>query len=98
MADPITENGILAVMMRRFETHWLPDTLAIKERVDRGEVLSDWATSYLDEVVKDISQAKSLVDQHPEFQPLYARAARMYQEITTKALENERASSGIALE
>jgi hypothetical protein len=89
MADSSKQDGIMAVMMKRFETRWLPDALAIKERVDRGEVLSDWATSYLDEVVKDISQAKSLVDQYPDLQPLYARTARMYREIASTALENE---------
>ena len=36
-----------------------------------------------------ISQAKSLVDQYPDFQPLYARTARMYREIASTALENE---------
>ena len=96
MMNASKEDGILAVMMRQFETHWLPDTLAIKERVDRGEVLSDWAAAYLDECLKDIRQTKSLVDQHPEFQPLYARTAWMYREITSKALENERASSGLS--
>lgn len=93
MTESSKQDGIMAVMMKRFETHWLPDALAIKERVDRGEVLSDWAASYLDEVLKDIREAKPLVDQYPDFQPLYARTARMYQEITTRALENEQASS-----
>jgi hypothetical protein len=94
MTESTRADGILAVMMKRFETYWLPDALAIKERVDRGEVLSEWAAAYLDDVVKDISLAKPLVDRFPEFQPLYARTARMYREIASKALENERTSAG----
>lgn len=94
MTETTRNDGILAVMMKRFETRWLPDALSIKEKVDRGEVLSEWATAYLDDVVKDISQAKPLVDQYPEFQPLYARTARMYEEIARKALENEQIPPG----
>jgi len=92
MNDPIQRDGLIAVMMQRFETRWLPDTLHVKEKIDRGEVLSDWAARFLEEVIEEIRQAQALVDHYPEFQHLYARVARLYQEITTQALENEAAS------
>lgn len=85
---PKTE-GLISVMLHRFETHQLPTTLLIKEKVDNGEVLSEWARNFLDEVVRDISQARALLDGHPEFHALYGRVAGMYRDITQRALENE---------
>lgn len=90
--DKHTEDGLITVMMHRFETQLLPTTLSIKEKVDEGERLSDWAVEFLEEVIKDISQAHPLVEHYPEFQPLYARVARMYQEIAARALANETAT------
>ena len=37
---------------------------------------------------------KLLVDKHPEYQDLYARAVHLYKEITQKALENEKGTQG----
>lgn len=82
-------DGLMSVMLHRFETHQLPMTLQIKEKVDNGEVLSDWAREFLDEVVRDISQAAALVDSYPEFHALYGRVAGMYRDITAQALKNE---------
>lgn len=92
MANSTKGDGLIAVMMRRFETRWLPETLLIKEKVDRGEVLTDWALTFLEEVIDDISEAQPLVEQHPEFKALYGRVAGLYLEIAEKALKNESAS------
>jgi len=86
--------GLLAVMMHRFEVQLLPTTLSIKEKVDSGEPLSDWAAGFLEEVIENIRQAQSLVEHYPEFQPLYARVAGMYLEITQRALANESGQGG----
>ncbi len=85
------QKGIITVMMQRFESCWLPDTLKIKEKVDRGEKLSERDTAFLEEVIQDIRRAQVLVDQYPEFQGLYGRVAHLYHEITARALENEKA-------
>ena len=95
MAELNREDALMTVMLRHFGSHWLPDTLDIKERVDRGEVLSDWAAEFLDEALRDISHTKPLVDRHPELQPLYARTAVMFLAITHRALENEKAQFNI---
>jgi hypothetical protein len=52
-------------------------------------LLSDRAADFLDEAIKDIGRTQHLVDQHPELQPLYARTARMFRQITRRALDNE---------
>lgn len=86
---------ILALMLKHFESRLLPETLDIKERVDRGEALSNRAVEFLEETMREIGQTHSIVDHIPEMQPLYARTAYMFQLITSRALENEKALHGI---
>ena len=85
----LEQEGVLEVVMRRFEKQRLPRILDIKELVDRGEALSDLDIEFLEEVFLDAQQYKHFVDTHPEFQKLYARVAHLYNEIASEALENE---------
>ena len=65
---------------------------ALKARVEQGERLSEHDIAFLDEVFRDANRIMPLVDKHPEWQPLAARAISLYKEITEKALENEKQS------
>jgi hypothetical protein len=85
----LEQQGVLEVVMERFEKHRLPRILDIKTMVDRGEVLSKLDIEFLEQVCRDTQQYKHFVDGHPEFQQLYARVAHLYDEIARKALENE---------
>ena len=88
MSEPSRDVAVIATLVMQFETQRLPRALALKDKVDHGEPLDDWDTAFLDEVLEDARQFKPLVDQHPEYQELYARAAHLYMEITEKGLEN----------
>jgi hypothetical protein len=85
----LKQKGVLAVLIERFEKQRLPRILDIKKMVDRGEVLSKLDIKFLEEVFHDTQQYKQFVDEHPEFQKLYAGVAHLYDEIAKKALENE---------
>jgi len=85
----LERKGVLEVVMERFEKQRLPRILDIKKMVDRGEVLCKLDITFLEEVFHDTQQYKQFVDEHPEFQKLYARVAHLYDEIAKKALENE---------
>ncbi len=85
----LEQQGVLEVVMERFEKQRLPRILDIKTMVDRGEVLSKPDSEFLEQVCRDTQQYKHFVDGHPEFQQLYARVAHLYEEIARKALENE---------
>lgn len=89
MTESSNDVGILTVLMERLEKRRLPRALDIKEKVDRGERLDEWDTDYLEKIITDAQQVLELVDKHPEYQPLYARVADLYEEITSKALQNE---------
>ncbi len=90
MSESEKEAGVLAVLIERFEKQRLPRALDLKEKVDKGERLDQFDTAYLEEVLEDAEQVRLLVDKHPEYQTLYARAVHLYKEITEKALQNEK--------
>ena len=53
-------------------------------------MLNDREIEFLENVLNDAGQVTSqLLDRHPEWQELAARMLSLYNEITTKALENE---------
>ncbi len=92
MTESDKDAGIIEVLLERFEKQRLPRTLALKEKVDKGEALDDWETAHLEELLEDARQVKTLIDKHPDYQELYTRAVHLYKEITDKALENAKGS------
>ncbi len=92
MYSALENEGVLEVVMERFQKHRLPRILDIKKLVEGGATLSDMDISFLEEVFKDTEQYKGFVDKHPEFQALYAKMVHLYEDITDKALANERNS------
>ena len=89
MTDPSDDTGVIVALAKRLETLRLPHALALKEKVDRGETLNDLDFTFLEEVNEDMQKVRPLVDRHPEWQTIVAKVLQLYNEITTKALENE---------
>ena len=94
MAESSKEAGVVQALVTRLETQRLPRALALKERVDRGELLSEFDIAFLEEVFEDAKNVKPYLDRNPEWQPLAARMLSLYSEIIQKGLENEKASAG----
>lgn len=92
MNEASTQNGVLAVVLDRFEKFKLPRALDIKTKVDQGETLEDSDLKFLEGVMRDAAEIRRFVDERPDLQPLYARATALYSEIIAKALENEQKS------
>ena len=93
MAGNSNDIGVLAALVERLEKRRIPRALDIQEKVERGELLDKWDTEYLKKIIADAQDALEFVDDHPEYQELYARVANLYEDITSKALENERDAS-----
>ena len=89
MTDTSKDAALIQVLVERLEKTRLPVALELKEKVDQGELLNDIEIKYLEDVLGDVEQVKPLLDRHPEWQELAARMLSLYNEITTKALENE---------
>ena len=93
MTEISHDTGVLIALMERLEKRRIPRALNIKEKVDRGDQLDEWDMEYLKQIIADAQDALVFVDDHPEYQELYARVAGLYEDITSKALENEQGAS-----
>ena len=94
MSEVSKETGVIAVLAKRMVEERLPKALKLKERVDRGEVLNDLDLAFLEQVVADARNVGPKVRDNPRVQEVAARMLALYQEITSKALENEKAKKG----
>ena len=93
MTENSHDTGVLTALVERLEKRRIPRALDIKEKVDRGELLDEWDAEYMEKIIADAQDALKLVDDNPQYQELYARVADIYEDITRKAPENERAAS-----
>ena len=84
--------GVILALVERLTEQRLPKANALKARVEQGERLSENDIAFLDEVFRDANHIMPLIDKHPEWQSIAARAISLYKEITEKALENEKQS------
>jgi hypothetical protein len=90
MNNEAIESGVIQALLDRFNQQRLPKLLNLKERVDRGEKINNLDIEHLKQIFSDANQIKSVVDKHPEFQPLVTQAMSLYKQVSDKALENER--------
>jgi len=92
MTDSSNDAGTIQVLVERLEKQRLPRALALKEKVDKGELLNDFDIEFLETVLADSNNVKPLLEKHPEWQQLAAQMLHLYHEITTTALRNEQAA------
>jgi hypothetical protein len=86
------ELGVIYALIERFEKQRLPRLLELKKRVDKGGLLSESDIRFMYQVTLDAQRSKRLIDRHPEWQEFCAEVIHFYEEITEKALENEKKS------
>ena len=90
MTEKSEDEGIVTVLIQRFESQRLPRALDLKNKVDRCETLNDDDIAFLEQVFEDANKLGPLLDRHDEYQKLVSQAVQLYKEITDKALENEK--------
>lgn len=81
--------GVITALVRRFETQRLPTLMALKEKVDSNQALSDADLDFLARVLDDATRTMPLTEGHPELHGFCARVVHLYEEITARALRNE---------
>jgi hypothetical protein len=84
------DKGIAQVLMVRLESQRLPRALKLKEKVDRGERLSEFDIQFLKRAMQEGQQARTLAAKLPQYQDVVNRMAALYDEITRKGAENEK--------
>lgn len=92
MTQSTMDAGVISVVLDRLEKHRLPKILALKDKVDGGDTLDDYDIEFLEQVLGDAGKINALIDRNPEYKELAAKVLSLYNEITGKALENEKHS------
>ena len=94
MSEISKETGVITALAKRLVEQTLPKALALKERVDRGEVLNDLDMAFLEEIVRDAGMVRRLIKEDPRVLEVAGNVVPLFQEIMDKALENEKAQKG----
>jgi len=84
------DKGVIFVLLERFNKQRLPRALALKKKVDSGELLNDYDHNLIEEVLKDASQISSLIERNPEYKDLAAKVINLWNEIIEKDIENQK--------
>ena len=84
------DKGMIMVLLERFNKQRLPRALAMKKKVDSGELLDDYDHKYIKELQKDASQTMLIIERNPEYKELAAKIINMWNEIVEKDIENQK--------
>ena len=84
------DEATLAVLLERARSG-IPNLLALKERIDQGDTLSDLEIADLEDIFERMRHMIHIYDEHEEVQTIVAKAVSIYLHITQKAVENEEA-------
>lgn len=94
MNNDSKDAGVIQAVIERLQSQRLPLALSLKEKVDRGESLTDSDIDFLQGVFQDAQRVLPLVDRRPDLQSLAGKMINLYKQITDQALENEKANTG----
>ena len=84
---------IAQVLLQQLNEQRLPHALKMKDRVDKGELLTDYDQEFLKEVAEEARFIPALLEKQPQFKPLAEQVLSLFDHITAKGLENEMASA-----
>jgi hypothetical protein len=82
--------GVMQAMVEEFEKHRLPILLKIRDEVEHGKPISEGELEFLEKVIEDAGRTMHLMVNYPELHDFCQHVVHLYQEITAKALENEK--------
>ena len=89
---PGSDQGTIAVLLKRLNEQRLPRALELRDRVNGGAVLTELDIKFLSDVFEDTHRIKPLIEKYPEYHDIVGRMVGLYKEITDKALENEKSA------
>ncbi|MDH5600526.1 MAG: hypothetical protein OEY78_04385 [Gammaproteobacteria bacterium] len=84
------EAGLIHVLVERHNTQRLPRAMSLKEKVERGELLTDFDVNFITEISSGMNQIIPLIRHRPECQKMATEMLNLCTEIAEKALLNER--------
>lgn len=84
------DKGVIFVLLERFNKQRYPRALALKKKVDSGELLNDYDHKLIEEVQEDAKQVRSLIERNPEYKDLATKVLNLWNEIIEKDIENQK--------
>lgn len=90
MADDKKDIGVILVLLERFNKQRYPRAVAMKKKVDGGDVLNESDHLLIKQVMEDGKKVRSLIEKHPEYKDLATKAIDLWNEIIEKDLENQK--------
>lgn len=82
------DEGTIAALLERSKRR-IPNLLAIKERLEAGDTLSNIEIEELGNHLEAAEHTRDLMERHPEFQELSAKMISLYEDIMKLAIANE---------
>lgn len=83
------EAGLIHVLVERHNKQRLPRALSLKEKVERGEELTNFDVNFIKEVSSGMTQIIPLIKHRPACQKMATEMMNLCNEIVEKALLNE---------
>ena len=91
MEHTANEKGTSQVLLKHLVDQILPRLRKIQARVDDGERLAEFDIDYLESSIQDANHNRRFSMWFPEYAHIAGKVAQLYEQIASKALENERA-------
>lgn len=83
------DNGLLTVLMERYEKQRLPRILAMQAKVARGEPLVSFDIQYLQEVAASVNELRPFLNRHPECNTLATHLVNLCADVAQKGVSIE---------
>jgi len=96
MTKHLHRQGLIGVLVERFERQHLSRALSLKHAVTAGERIGEHDRAFLEAACREAMESKHVIDSFPQYQPLFLSTVHLYREISKRALENEKKAFGIA--
>lgn len=88
--EDLDETGVSQVLAEQFVKYRLRFLLKVEAEVDSGHCLDDGEIELLSRIVERAHSFNRLVHEHPEYEELVAKVINLVNQITDKALANEK--------
>jgi hypothetical protein len=90
MSQPTDDTATIQALLDRLLHFRLPRALEIKKHVETGARLDDSEIDFLKRALEEAQQGQKFVSRNPQFHALGAQIAQLYDDIVSRALENEK--------